>query len=674
MAGEKRPVGVRLAAATPLAPPAPASALEAAVRAAGWLADLLLEREAALIRSGASPVPHDFAGLVISDEEIDALLAGEGDGAPTPPPAPWDEGIAVAREHLVGALAGTPLGVAAEATGLDAAATELLAAAVAVEMDPRRQRLAAFVQNDVNRPRLTLAVVLRLFGWAGLRAVGPDGPLARAALMRVVGDTPWSASQVVPAAALCWAVAGLPGIGADTLRLVDLDLDGERATIARAGDADGAPSLLVVTGADRAARLQWAARAGRGRMAVAAKPETTEEWEALICHATVTGRAPVLETDALVSSDRRWLERAGHLPWVVSAPRELALDALPCLPWQELSAGPSVPASDDEWQAVAGRRRPPGARLNRTQLELVAPLLGDPEARTASALRRLAQGHLDTLTRRTPPRRTWSDLVVGDEQADGLHLICARWRQREVVYDGWRFSPLPSLGVVALFSGPSGTGKTLAAEVVAAELGLDLYRLDISTVVSKYIGETEKNLEQVFTAASAGEVVLFFDEADALFGKRSEVSDAHDRYANIEVAYLLQRLEAHDGLVVLATNLQQNIDPAFLRRIDVLVAFPEPDERQRRAIWERSFGDHAPLGDLDLEWVARRFELTGGEIRNVALEAAFRAASLATPITMSHLMAALRRELRKGGRLCNREDFARWPLSALEATGAPAPR
>jgi hypothetical protein len=544
-----------------------------------------------------------------------------------------------------------------------------------VELDPRRQRLAAFVQNDVNRPRLTLALVSRLFGWAGLRAVGPDGPLARAAVIRVVGDAPWSASQVVPAPALCWAVAGLPGIGADTaLRLVDLDLDGAKAQTDRTEDTDGAPAVLVISGADRAARLQRAARAGRGRMAVAAKPGTTEEWEALICYATVTGRAPVLETDALVAADRRWLERAGHLPWVISSPRELPLDALPGLAWREDAAGHNVPASDDEWQAVAGRRRPPGARLNRTQLELVAPLLGHPEAPVASALRRLARGHLDTLTRRTPPRRTWSDLVVGDEQADGLHLLCARWRHREIVYGGWGFSPLPSLGVVALFSGPSGTGKTLAAEVVAAELGLDLYRLDISTVVSKYIGETEKNLEQVFTAASAGEVVLFFDEADALFGKRSEVSDAHDRYANIEVAYLLQRLEAHDGLVVLATNLQQNIDPAFLRRIDVLVPFPEPDEGQRRAIWERSFGDRAPLGDLDLEWVARRFELTGGEIRNVALEAAFRAASFASPITMPHLMAALRRELRKGGRLCNREDFARWTPSALEVPGAPAAR
>jgi SpoVK/Ycf46/Vps4 family AAA+-type ATPase len=180
-------------------------------------------------------------------------------------------------------------------------------------------------------------------------------------------------------------------------------------------------------------------------------------------------------------------------------------------------------------------------------------------------------------------------------------------------------------------------------------------------VVSKYIGETEKNLEQVFSAAAAGEVLLFFDEADALFGKRSEVSDAHDRYANIEVAYLLQRLEAHDGLVVMATNLQQNLDPAFLRRIDVLVGFPEPDQAQRLAIWRRSFGEAAPVEGVDLDWVAQRFELTGGEIRNVALEAAFRAAGTGGPITMGAVMAALHREQRKGGRLCNRDDFDHWP-------------
>jgi SpoVK/Ycf46/Vps4 family AAA+-type ATPase len=228
------------------------------------------------------------------------------------------------------------------------------------------------------------------------------------------------------------------------------------------------------------------------------------------------------------------------------------------------------------------------------------------------------------------------------------------------VYRRWGFPPKPSIGVVALFSGGSGTGKTLAAEIVAAALNLDLYKVDLSAVVSKYIGETEKNLERIFGAAAAGDLVLFFDEADALFGKRSEVSDAHDRYANIEVAYLLQRLEAYDGLVILATNLQRNIDDAFLRRISVAVDFELPDERQRRAIWQRAFPADAPVEELDLDFLARQFRVTGGVIRNASLTAAFLAAEQGGPITMERVAFALKREFQKLGRLRTETEFERY--------------
>jgi SpoVK/Ycf46/Vps4 family AAA+-type ATPase len=248
-----------------------------------------------------------------------------------------------------------------------------------------------------------------------------------------------------------------------------------------------------------------------------------------------------------------------------------------------------------------------------------------------------------------------------------------RCRHRGTVYQRWGFPDLPSSGVVAMFSGPSGTGKTLAAEVVAGSLGLDLYKIDLSAVVSKYIGETEKNLERIFGAAAAGDLVLFFDEADALFGKRSDVSDAHDRYANIEVAYLLQRLETYDGLVVLATNLQRNIDQAFQRRISISVDFDTPDEPQRRAMWALAFPATAPTKEIDVDFLARQFPVTGGIIHNAALAAAFLAADEGGPVTMEHVVRALTREFRKNGRLRTKAEFDRYfHLVTGDPDAAPA--
>jgi SpoVK/Ycf46/Vps4 family AAA+-type ATPase len=235
--------------------------------------------------------------------------------------------------------------------------------------------------------------------------------------------------------------------------------------------------------------------------------------------------------------------------------------------------------------------------------------------------------------------------------------LVERYRNSRTVFEGWGFKPMPSTGLVALFTGPSGTGKSLAAEVVAGELGLDLYKLDLSSVVSKYIGETEKNLESVFRAAEAANVLLFFDEADSLLGKRSEVTDARDRYANMEVSYLLQRLERYDGLVVLATNMAKNIDPAFLRRFHLMVEFVVPEESERLAIWSHAFPSPCPVQELDLPWLAKTFALTGGAIRNIALAAAFEAAAAGRAIGMADLTTALRSELQKLGRLVHEADL-----------------
>jgi SpoVK/Ycf46/Vps4 family AAA+-type ATPase len=291
-------------------------------------------------------------------------------------------------------------------------------------------------------------------------------------------------------------------------------------------------------------------------------------------------------------------------------------------------------------------------RVQRTR----AAVGGDIDA----AVRRLASGPLEQLTRRIVPTRTWDDIVLSPERKQMLHGVVDRYRHATQVYDEWGFSPNPSRGLVALFSGPSGTGKTLSAEIIAGALGLDVFKLDLSSVVSKYIGETEKNLEQIFDAASAGNMVLFFDEADSLFGKRSEVSDARDRYANIEVSYLLQRLESYDGLVVMATNFEKNIDEAFVRRIHVRIEFAMPGVAERRRIWAQNLPPTAPVQDVDLDWLATRFELSGGSIRNASVHAAFLAAAEGTPITMEHAVRGVAREWRKIGRLIKPNEFGEY--------------
>ena len=344
---------------------------------------------------------------------------------------------------------------------------------------------------------------------------------------------------------------------------------------------------------------------------------------------------------------------------MLSSPGEQPLEALPDRPWQEIRVDAARPTPDD-WRRALGRAPDPAYRLSREQLRLVAAAAAADGGQVAPAVRRLAGGHLDGVAVRIRPRRGWDDLILPADEARQLRELAARHRGRDTVYGRWRFRPVPSTGVVALFAGPSGTGKTLAAEVVAGDLGLDLYKVDLSAVVSKYIGETEKNLERIFGAAAAGDLVLFFDEADALFGKRSEVSDAHDRYANIEVAYLLQRLETYDGLVVLATNLQRNIDPAFLRRISVAVDFVAPEEPERRAIWARAFPPTAPVADVDLDFLARQFKVTGGVISNAALGAAFLAADEDSPITMRHAVLSVKREFQKLGRLRTEKEFDRY--------------
>lgn len=290
-----------------------------------------------------------------------------------------------------------------------------------------------------------------------------------------------------------------------------------------------------------------------------------------------------------------------------------------------------------------------------------------------AACRLQSNRRLGALAQKIEPLYTWPDIVLPDDQMDQLAAICSFVKHRARVYHDWGFDRKLSLGkgLNVLFAGPSGTGKTMAAEIIANELGLDLYKIDLSTVVSKYIGETEKNLARVFDEAETSNAILFFDEADALFGKRSEVKDAHDRYANIEISYLLQKMEAYEGVVILATNLRRNLDDAFARRMALTITFPLPEEEDRLAIWQRVWPPETPLAaDVDLAFLARQFKFTGGNIKNVALAAAFLAAEEAETgarVGMAHLIRATRQEFQKTGKAVVARDFGKYAEYAVRS-------
>jgi SpoVK/Ycf46/Vps4 family AAA+-type ATPase len=280
-----------------------------------------------------------------------------------------------------------------------------------------------------------------------------------------------------------------------------------------------------------------------------------------------------------------------------------------------------------------------------------------------TACRMQSNKKLATLATKITPRYTWDEIVLPQDNIQQLQEISSAMKYRYLVFDKWCFSKKLSLGrgFNILFVGPSGTGKTMAADVLAKELNIHLYKIDLSQVVSKYIGETEKNLGKIFQEATADNSILFFDEADALFGKRSEVKDAHDRFANIETGYLLQKMEEHDGIVILASNLRNNIDDAFVRRMYAVVEFPFPDCEHREKIWQRLFPDEVPWQEpLDFKYLARHLKLSGGHIKNVGLCAAFLSAEEGKGVAMRHLMMAIKREYQKLNRPCTEADFGRY--------------
>lgn len=287
-----------------------------------------------------------------------------------------------------------------------------------------------------------------------------------------------------------------------------------------------------------------------------------------------------------------------------------------------------------------------------------------------TACRIHSAGRMGYMARKVKTMHEWEDIVLPREKINQLREICSCIQHRSQVFGEWGFENKLSLGkgISALFSGVSGTGKTMAAEIIANTLKVDLFKIDLSSVVSKYIGETEKNLSRIFDEAENNNAILFFDEADAIMGKRSEVKDAHDRYSNIETAYLLQRMEEYSGISLLATNFRQNIDTAFVRRIRYIVEFPFPDPKMRKRIWEKIWGCNVPLSSsIDFDFIAYQFELSGGNIRNIALNSSFLAAEQNSSVAMQHILHAIRRELQKMGKVCVDKDFGKYQNLTADA-------
>jgi SpoVK/Ycf46/Vps4 family AAA+-type ATPase len=327
--------------------------------------------------------------------------------------------------------------------------------------------------------------------------------------------------------------------------------------------------------------------------------------------------------------------------------------------WARCLAGQTPEPATWATQLAAQFRLTPGqiraavtSAQNRRLTEPERPAI--TAADLAAACREQSNHKLRELAVKIEPYYGWDDIVLPEDKLAHLREICSQVRHQYRVFGTWGFGAKLShgKGLSALFTGPSGTGKTMAAEVLARDLELDLYKVDLASVISKYIGETEKNLARIFAEAETSNSILFFDEADALFGKRTEVSDAHDRYANIETSFLLQKMEEYDGVVIMATNLSENMDEAFTRRVRFIVEFPFPDEANCLRIWQTHFPPDAPLSPgIDYSYLARELRLPGGNIKNIVISAAFLAAENGDPVGMEHILHSTRREYQKMGKL-----------------------
>ena len=687
---------------TAAAPPAPATALM---------------ESAPTVSAAAVPKPSWLARMFKAPRV--AAPAPGGDGAVADPPAAQSimATVADADASVTAAAATTAsarseganhtpaLSVLASRLGLSAFERDLLLLCIGMELDPRFPALCAQAQHDPARPYPTFALAFAVLDAPSWDALSPERPLRYWRLL----DIHQPGAQPLIGAALnadervvnfvkgmnylddrltplltALAPAMLPP---SQQAIADRVLDGLRhvpvgqplPVVQLLGSDSVSKQAIAQTIAAAFGAQAYRLSADLLPAAIAEQETLSRLWQResqLLPLALYLDAAEAERGDATAALVRRFLARTGGLtfvdarePWAGAATRALSVDV----------AKPSAVEQRALWQRLLGDAA--GAQpqhlaghfdFNLGKIEQIAhsalAAVEDQPTALASTLWQGALAHirpaLDQLAQRIEPKTGWDDLKLPGSEKKLLRQIADQVAGRSTVYDDWGFRQRMNRGlsISALFTGESGTGKTMAAEVLATELGLSLYRIDLSAVVSKYIGETEKNLRKLFDAAEDGGAILFFDEADALFGKRSEVKDSHDRYANIEVNYLLQRLESFRGLAILATNMKGALDSAFLRRLRFVINFPFPGVAERRAIWASVFPAQAMVGALDFDRLAR-LALTGGSIQGIALNAAFMAFKAGVQIGMPLLLDAARAEYRKLDKPVNEADF-RWLESA----------
>ncbi len=626
--------------------------------------------------------------------------AGRAAGEADRPEAAAQLESALATMQTAEAAAMPPAAIVlARRLGLSAFDLETLMLCVAQELDTTVRARCAAAQGDALRPYPTFALALAMGEPAAWDVLSPAAPLRYWRLVEISqpGAQPLTSAALRADERIVNYVKGLNDLDDRLAALIEplAPVDeralpaSHRALAGRIADELAAaraaarplPAVRMI-GSDRSSKLDVAgavaARLGAHPYRLAAEylPVQGAELEHL---GRLWHRECLLLPLALVIDMRsapepaggavaRFVARSSGIVLVdEAAGRSVPLErALP------VAIDRPVPAEQREaWTAQLGDPAAAAALAAQFSLGLgeireVAARMpgdGDPSYRPAALwneCRRRTRPAIESLAQPIDAKATFADIVLPPAEAAMLRRITAQVAARARVYDEWGFRERMNrgMGISALFAGESGTGKTMAAEVIANALALDLFRIDLSAVVSKYIGETEKNLRQLFDAAEAGGAILFFDEADALFGKRSEVRDSHDRYANIEINYLLQRMEGYRGLAILATNMKSALDPAFMRRLRFIVDFPFPGPAERREMWRKALPDGVPREAIDHDRLAR-LHLTGGNIHGIALNAAFMAAQAGTPVTMPLLLESARQELRKLDRPVHEADF-RW--------------
>jgi hypothetical protein len=604
----------------------------------------------------------------------------------TPAAVPVESADPPAIETLVGLF------------GLSPFERDVLALCAAAELDRDVPSLCAAVHGDERRAYPTFGLALAVFPEPHWSALVPSAPLRHWQLVELRGGLGVTASALELDERVLHYLAGVDytddrvaALSEPVPARTSLPASAEavaRRAAERLADRRHGARLVHLSGGEPAMRRAVAATActTRGRRLrvlaggwLPSAPDARHELRRLCERESVLGAwSFLLEWDAVEDEEGRRRRAALRFAEELDAPVVVSSrDHLPDLPAHPLRLDVPAPSRDERRALWEEALTPHGIALNGQVDAVLAhfdldalDIAGaaeqaaegddgnDAARRLWDACRARARPRLDNLAHRIRAVADWDDLVLPEAQRELLREITAHVRHRATVYESWGFAAKSArgLGITALFSGASGTGKTMAAEVIARELRLDLYRIDLSSVVSKYIGETEKNLRRLFDAADGTGAVLLFDEADALFGKRTEVRDSHDRFANIEVSYLLQRVEAYRGLALLTTNLREALDPAFLRRIRFVVEFPVPDDDARREIWRGVFPEATPVEGVDPDRLAR-LHIAGGNIRNIGLGAAFLAAEAGEPIRMDHVRRAARSEYVKIGR----------PLSEIEA-------